>query len=288
MKIIKDAIAYADMIKIGHTLFALPFALAGLALAWANGYTLSLFQIFMLLIAFSTARAAAMGFNRVVDRDIDALNPRTSSRPTANGKISISSAKFWTFSCSLLFIISSFLINNLCGILSFPALLILLGYSYTKRFTSLAHIWLGMAISIAPTAAWIAASGNLDIRIIALSFALLFQIAGFDVIYAIQDMDFDKSQKLHSIPSRFGRKKSIVIAGILLIFSFLFLIVNGLGFGLGNLYFVSSLIIAMGYTFAIYAVLKFGEKSIADIFFYINAGSSLLLLLGTLSIFIKL
>lgn len=288
MKIIKDAIAYADMIKIGHTLFALPFALAGLTLAWANGYTLSAFQILMLLIAFSTARAAAMGFNRVVDRDIDALNPRTSSRPTANGKISIASAKFWTFSCSLLFIISSFLINNLCGILSFPALLILLGYSYTKRFTSLAHIWLGMAISIAPTAAWIAASGNLDIRIIALSFALLFQIAGFDVIYAIQDMDFDKSQKLHSIPSRFGRKKSIVIAGILLIFSFLFLIVNGLGFGLGNLYFVSSLIIAMGYTFAIYAVLKFGEKSIADIFFYINAGSSLLLLLGTLSIFIKL
>ena len=281
MQVIKEAFAYADMIKIGHTLFALPFALAGLCLAWANGWTVDAFQIAMILVAFTAAGAAAMGFNRIVDRRIDAKNPRTKMRPTVSGAISTNAAKFFTIFCSGIFIASAFAINPLCGWLSFPALAMLLGYSYSKRFTSASHLWLGLAISVAPTAAWIAASATLDPRILTLSSALLFQIAAFDVIYALQDIDFDKNYGLHSIPARFGKDNALRIAAFMLVLAFLSLIASGYLFGLGIPYFACTALIGAGYAFAIYSTKRFSAKKISDIFFYLNAGSSMLILAGS-------
>ncbi len=271
---------YADMIKLAHTLFALPFALSSVVLACLSGYDLKLSAFIWIIIAFTAARSAAMGFNRAVDADIDAINPRTMSRPSVSGKISIKDTKFFTGISAIIFVFSAFMINWLCGILSFPALVVLFGYSYAKRFTFLAHYILGFALALAPIGAWIAVAGELDLRILLLGSCLFFSIAGFDLIYALQDMQFDIANKLFSIPSKFGKKATLAIAAISFALSTISLFSVGVAFNLNLIFYIISAIIAFLYVVGFLTILKAGLEKVNLVFFYMNASISILILVS--------
>jgi len=202
-----------EMIKFEHTLFALPFAFLGAVMA-ANGSP-TWQQILWITLAMVGARSAAMTFNRIVDRDIDAKNPRTANRELPSGKLSVSFA--WTFLIVsiALFLLASYSLNWLTFALSPIALISVLGYSYAKRFTTLAHLMLGWALAISPTAAWIAVRGTIDSETpILLSLFVLMWTSGFDIMYACQDHDFDKRSGLYSIPARYGIARSLWMARI--------------------------------------------------------------------------
>lgn len=199
------------MIKFEHTLFALPFAFLGAVLA-ANGLPTA-WQIVWITVAMFGARSAAMTFNRIIDRKFDAENPRTATREIPSGKLSVGFA--WTFFIIsvILFEIASYSLNWLTFALSPVALLSILGYSYAKRFTSFAHLILGWSLAISPTAAWIAVRGAIDSETpLLLSLLVMMWTAGFDVLYACQDFEFDRKNGLRSIPARFGIKNSLWIA----------------------------------------------------------------------------
>ncbi len=199
------------MIKFEHTLFALPFAFLGSVLA-ANGLPEGR-QILWITVAMVGARSAAMTFNRIVDRHIDAANPRTVNRELPSGKLSVGFAWVFLIVSIGLFFVASYSLNWLTFALSPVALISVLGYSYAKRFTAFAHLILGWALAISPTAAWIAVRGTIDSEIpLLLSLFVLMWTAGFDVLYACQDYEFDKKSGLRSIPVRFGIKNSLVIA----------------------------------------------------------------------------
>lgn len=200
-----------EMIKFEHTLFALPFAFLGAVFA-ANGLP-TWWQILWITVAMFGARSAAMTFNRIIDRKFDAENPRTANRELPSGKLSVGFA--WTFLIAsiVLFEIAAYSLNWLTFALSPVALLSVLGYSYAKRFTSFAHLILGWALAISPTAAWIAVRGAIDDVIpIFLSLLVMMWTSGFDIMYACQDYEFDKKAGLRSIPARFGIKNSLWIA----------------------------------------------------------------------------
>ena len=200
-----------EMIKFEHTLFALPFALLGAVLA-ANGLPTT-WQIVWITVAMFGARSAAMTFNRIIDRKFDAENPRTANREIPSGKLSLNFAITFLIVAIILFESASYELNWLTFALSPIALLSVLGYSYAKRFTSFAHLILGWALAISPTAAWIAVRGEIDdITPIFLSLIVMMWTAGFDVMYACQDFEFDKKNGLRSIPARFGIARSLWIA----------------------------------------------------------------------------
>lgn len=200
-----------EMIKFEHTLFALPFAFLGAVLA-AEGLPTA-WQILWITAAMFGARSAAMTFNRIIDRKYDAANPRTANRELPSGKLSVSFAwAFFVFSV-VLFEIAAYSLNWLTFALSPVALASILGYSYAKRFTSFAHLILGWSLAISPTAAWIAVRGAIDSEIpILLSLLVMMWTAGFDVLYACQDYEYDRKAGLRSIPARFGIKNSLWIA----------------------------------------------------------------------------
>jgi 4-hydroxybenzoate polyprenyltransferase len=200
-----------EMIKFEHTLFALPFAFLGAVMA-ADGLP-TWRQILWITLAMIGARSAAMTFNRIVDRDIDAENPRTASRELPSGKLSIGFAWTFLFVSIALFLLAAYSLNWLTFALSPVALLSVLGYSYAKRFTSFAHLLLGWALAISPTAAWIAIRGAIDSEVpLLLSLFVFMWTSGFDVMYACQDYEFDKKAGLRSIPARFGIARSLWIA----------------------------------------------------------------------------
>jgi 4-hydroxybenzoate polyprenyltransferase len=201
---------YLEMIKVAHTIFALPFALMGAFLA-AGGMP-PVKTVFYIVLAMVGGRSAAMGFNRVVDAEIDARNPRTKDRAIPAGKVSKPMAAVFIFLSVLLLELSAAKLNPLCLKLSPVLLLLLFSYSYTKRFTWASHIVLGMCLGAAPLAAWIAVTGEFDPRILFLSLAVLFWVAGFDVLYALQDIEFDRTARLHSIPRFLGVGKSLWVA----------------------------------------------------------------------------
>jgi 4-hydroxybenzoate polyprenyltransferase len=212
-----------EMIKFEHTLFALPFAFLGAVLA-ANGLP-TVWQIIWITIAMFGARSAAMTFNRIIDRKYDAENPRTANRELPSGKLSVNFA--WTFFIVsiVLFEIAAYSLNWLTFALSPIALLSILGYSYAKRFTNFAHLILGWSLAISPTAAWIAVRGAIDSEVpLLLSLLVMMWTAGFDVLYACQDFEFDKKAGLRSIPARFGIKNSLWIARLFHAQSFIVLI----------------------------------------------------------------
>src|SRR5487761_356473 len=191
-----------EMIKFEHSLFALPFALTGALLA-ARGWPTP-WQILWIGVAMVSARSAAMTFNRIVDIRFDALNPRTRLRPLATGKLSMSFAAGFTIISGLVFILAAGELNRLALELSPIALTVLLGDSYTKRFTWLSHLAVGVALGLSPVAAWIALRGDLSLGVLLLGGAVTLWVAGFDLIYACQDVDFDRQQGLASFPSRYG------------------------------------------------------------------------------------
>jgi len=190
------------MIKFEHTVFALPFAFIAVLLARKGLPTIG--QAGWILAAMVGARSAAMAFNRIADLQYDKLNPRTSERALPKGHLSIRFAVLFTIAMSALFVFSARQLNPLCFYLSFPMLAILLSYSYTKRFTTLSHIVLGFAVGCAPLAAWLAIRGQFDWPPVLLSAAVMFWVAGFDLIYALQDIEFDRKAQLFSLPSKFG------------------------------------------------------------------------------------
>ncbi len=201
---------YLEMIKVAHTVFALPFALMGAFLA--AGGAPSVRTVFYIVLAMVGGRSAAMGFNRLIDADIDAKNPRTRDRAIPRGEVSKPMAAVFIFLSVLLLELSAAKLNPLCLKLSPLLLLFLFSYSYTKRFTWASHIVLGLCLGAAPLGAWIAVTGEFDPRALILSFAVLFWVSGFDVLYALQDIEFDRKEGLHSIPRFLGVGRSLWVA----------------------------------------------------------------------------
>lgn len=207
---------YLSLVKFSHTIFALPFALLGFFLATLKGNTGIDWTIFLLILACMVfARSAAMAFNRYLDRDIDALNPRTATREVPAGIISPKAALAFVILNAFLFVLTTWWINPLCFYLSPIALLVILGYSYTKRFTFLCHFVLGLGLALAPIGAYLAAIGNFDVVPVIYSFAVLFWVSGFDIIYALQDESFDRTNQLHSVPVFLGKEKALRLSSIL-------------------------------------------------------------------------
>lgn len=224
-----------EMIKFEHTIFALPFAFLGMVLAaegWPHWSTVG-----WIVVAMVGARSAAMGFNRLVDRHFDAANPRTAGRALPTGAISPGFTAAFVAVSSALLIAAAGQLNRLALLLSPVVLVVLLGYSYTKRFTAASHLVLGLALSGAPLGAWIAVRGSIDLTPLVLSAAVLLWVAGFDVLYALQDLDFDRDRGLHSIPARFGEFGALCFSGlfhltmIVLLAWLPFTYVPGLGLG---------------------------------------------------------
>jgi len=213
-----------SMIKFEHTLFALPFAFLGAIMA-ANGLP-TWKQILWITVAMVGARSAAMTFNRIVDREIDAKNPRTANRELPTGRLSLSFAWGFLYLSIAVFLVASYSLNWLTFALSPVALLFVLGYSYAKRYTAIAHLLLGIALAIAPSAAWIAVTGSLSDPVpILLSLFVVMWTAGFDVLYACQDYDYDRKAGLQSIPAKFGIARSLWIARLFHFQAFVVLLV---------------------------------------------------------------
>ncbi len=228
---------YARLIRFSHSIFALPFAFASVLLV-SKYFQIRSIKILWILIAMISARSAAMAFNRMIDSKIDALNPRTVKREIPQGIISWKGALTLAVSSSLLFIYSTFQLNILCAILSLPTLILFIFYPYTKRFTWLSHLFLGLSLGLAPLGAWVAFTESLQGPILLLGLSVLFWVAGFDIIYSTQDVEFDKSQGLFSIPAQFGIQKGLKIAMIFHGIALSLLIWTGILFHLSFAYFL--------------------------------------------------
>ncbi len=237
---------YFSLVKFSHTIFAMPFAMIGFFLGinygpkyetsilhhssfWPDAegryHQFILFALVVLCMIF--ARSAAMAFNRWLDKNFDALNPRTALREIPAGIISANKALlFVVFNCTA-FVVCAGLINTLCFYLSFVALAVVLGYSYTKRFTALCHLILGLGLSLAPIGAYLAVTGHFAFLPILFSLAVIFWVSGFDIIYALQDVDFDRSQRLHSMPAWLGKKRALKISEIVHVLSAICVLVAG-------------------------------------------------------------
>ena len=207
---------YLSLIKFSHTIFALPFALIGFGLAIHSGHAHFSWQTLVLVIACMVfARSAAMAFNRFIDRRFDAKNPRTAIREIPAGAISANAALAFVIICSISFIVCTYFINSLCFYLSPVALLVILGYSYTKRFTPLCHLVLGVGLSLAPIGAYMALTEQFAVLPIIVGVIVFCWVSGFDIIYALQDESFDRSQNLNSIPVLLGTVKALRVSEVL-------------------------------------------------------------------------
>jgi 4-hydroxybenzoate polyprenyltransferase len=229
-----------SLIKIEHTLFALPLALTGAVLG-ARGMP-PVPVLLLMAVAFTAARAAAMAFNRIADRHLDAQNPRTANREIPSGTLSVSRVWGLVIGSIAVFLATSWAINPLCGKLAPFALVVLLGYSYTKRFTSLCHYLLGLALGMAPVAGWIAVTGTVAPAPIILGLGVIFWTAGFDTLYACQDVEFDRNMGLHSIPARLGTKKALKVAAMSHVAAFLLFILAGALASLGVGFYLFSMV----------------------------------------------
>ena len=231
------------MIKFSHTIFAMPFALFGYFIGLSSiAFQFELRIILLIILCMVLARNAAMAFNRYIDKGFDKSNPRTATREIPSGVISPGAALIFIIINAILFIVASGFINPLTLILSPVALIVILGYSLTKRFTSYSHIFLGLALGLAPIGAYISVTGSFNIIPILTGLQVLAWVGGFDIIYSLQDEDFDRDNNLHSIPSRFGGSGAIIISRTLHILSICFALVAGLLADFGIIYFIGCVI----------------------------------------------
>lgn len=282
--VIQKVTLYLRMIKFSHSIFALPFAFTA-ALVAASGIP-SLRQLFWITVAMVGARSGAMGLNRIIDRRIDIDNPRTAGREIPRGVVKVSEAIAFVLVSFCLMVVAAGMLNPLCLKLSPVAIGVLFLYSFTKRFTWMAHLVLGLAISAGPLGAWIAVTGSFDYTILPLVFAVIFWLAGFDVLYALQDIEFDRSYGLFSIPQRFGIRRSLHIARALHLATFCLLVLNGLFFGLGKLYMAGMIIVAGLFLYE-HSLVKPHDLSRLDMaFFNMNGYISMTVLIATLADFL--
>jgi 4-hydroxybenzoate polyprenyltransferase len=273
---------YLGLVRFSHTLFALPFALFGAALAarGPDGWHGRAQDWLGILLCMASARSAAMAFNRLVDRSFDAENPRTARRHLPAGLLSVRAVTVFWLGCVLAFVASTllFLPNRWPLILSIPVVAWLCGYSYAKRFTSLAHVWLGSALMLSPIAAWIALRGDLQWPPILLGLAVLFWVTGFDIIYACQDVAFDVAHGLHSIPGRLGVCSALRVAAASHVVMVACLVALGVCVPLGWIYDCGLGAIAVLLIYE-HAIVRPDDLSrVNDAFFYVNVVVSLGLL----------
>ena len=281
MPLIENISIYFRMIKFSHTIFALPFALAAAILAWRQ-YPVDLTDIFWVLLAMASARSAAMGFNRIADAGFDAKNLRTVRRAIPAKDISLLSAAMFVLFFSLVFIFASAMLGSICFYFAFPVLIILFSYSYAKRFTVLSHLYLGFVISLAPVGAWIALTNTFSFSILLLSLALMFYIAGFDIIFSCQDVDFDRKTGLYSIPAGLGIKKALIISKIIHFFSFFFFCLIYFAFDM-HLFYLLTLFIIGVLLITEHRIVKFDDLTkIRIAFFHVNSIISVTLFVGIL------
>lgn len=232
---------YLSLIKFSHTVFALPFAMIGFTLAVVyehNTFAWSLF--FKVLLCMVFARTAAMAFNRYLDRKFDALNPRTAKREIPAGIIKPQHALAFTIANSALFILTTLFINTTVFYLSVVALFVILFYSYTKRFTALCHVVLGVGLSLSPIGSYLAVTGKFELLPVLFSLTVLTWVSGFDIIYALQDEEFDKSHKLHSIPAALGKRKALNVSNLLHMLSAAFVLFAGIHGGFNWVYWIGA------------------------------------------------
>jgi 4-hydroxybenzoate polyprenyltransferase len=263
---------YLSLVKFSHTIFAMPFAMIGFFLAvlkTGHGFSWSTFLLVIGCMVF--ARSAAMAFNRWLDAHFDALNPRTAIREIPAGIISRNSALWFVVACSVLFVLCSGLINPLCLSLSPIALFVVLFYSYTKRFTALCHLVLGLGLSLAPIGAYLAVTGAFAWLPVLFSFAVVFWVSGFDVIYALQDENFDKSQQLHSMPASFGVVRALHISEGLHLLSAASVVAAGIRGHFGILYWIG-VAVFVGMLIMQHAVVKPKDLSRVNLAFMTTNG----------------
>lgn len=270
-----------ELIRFSHTVFALPFALLSAVIAWHQPDSpFQWKQLAGILLCMVFARSAAMAFNRIVDRKIDGANPRTAKRHIPAGLLSLSSVVAFTVVCSVAFIATTllFLPNRWPLILSIPVLLFLLGYSFAKRFTVFCHYWLSAALMLSPIATWIAIRGEVALVPALLSAVIFFWVGGFDILYACQDADFDREQRLHSIPSRWGIPVALRIALVshLLTIVALFALWHFAGLGIVFLVGISAVSLLLLYEHWLVSPTDLSRVNMA--FFNVNAVISLGLL----------
>ncbi len=232
-----------EMIKFEHTVFALPFALTA-ALIAAHGLP-SLETLGWIIAAMVGARSAAMAFNRIADLNLDAANPRTAGRALPTRVVSVGTAWLITISSASLLIIAAYMLNPLAFALSPVALVVVLGYSYSKRFTSLSHLWLGLSLGIAPVGAWIAVKGEMGLPSIVLSVVVMLWTAGFDIIYSLQDLEFDRKMGLFSLPARIGADRALTMSRIFHVGMIAALICFGRIAELGIIYYLGVTVVAL-------------------------------------------
>lgn len=231
---------FAEMIKFEHTIFALPFAYLGAFLAVGGAPTLS--QFLWITLAMVGARTAAMSLNRIIDRHIDARNPRTATRAIPRGLLSVSEVWVYTLLSFLLMGYAAAQLNELCFKLMPIAIFFLVIYSYTKRFTWLCHLVLGIAIGLAPLGAWVAIRAAIELPGVVLGLAVATWIAGFDIIYACQDYEFDRTHGIYSIPARFGLAKALLVARVMHALTVVLLVLTGVLVAAGWIYYLGVLI----------------------------------------------
>ena len=267
------------MVKFSHTVFALPFALSAVILAWPR-HEVTWWDLLFILTAMVGARSAAMGFNRLADAAIDEKNPRTSGREIPAGILSKRRVAVFVLAFSLVFVLSSAMLSSLCLFLSVPVLLLLFFYSYTKRFTKYCHMVLGLAISLAPAGAWIALTDSLSWSVVFLSLALMTYISGFDVLYGCQDVDFDRNEGLCSIPAELGVEKAMRLSSFLHILTICFLFLMQLTYGMHSVFYIFLGLITLLLIVEHILVRPDNLKHIHIAFFHINSVVSVVLLAG--------
>lgn len=235
------------MIKVSHTLFAMPFAVSAIAIAIAHQYRTSasetsvygfVWDTLLIILAVGFARSVAMGLNRIIDSSIDQRNPRTSNREIPSGAISKRASMLFVVASTLGYLASTIALSPLCFMLSPIPIALFVLYAYSKRFTALCHFILGLSLAIAPIGAFIAITGSLSVGVLLLGSSVLVWTAGFDIIYALQDMDFDKKERLHSAPTRLGRLGAVLLSRLLHGLFITLLLLSGVALGMGKVFYV--------------------------------------------------
>jgi 4-hydroxybenzoate polyprenyltransferase len=268
--------SFLELIRFSHTVFALPFALTSAALAWHRGDGFHRLQLLGILLCMVFARSTAMAFNRLADRRLDALNPRTTGRHLPAGKLSVAAVALFTLACAAAFVAStlifSFAFDNPWPLyLSGPVLLFVSGYSYAKRFTALAHFWLGASLLLAPLAAWIAIRGLNDLLPpLVLGGAVLFWVAGFDILYACQDVDFDRKARLRSVPAALGVPRALRVAAACHLVMLAFLVALYWAANLGVIYVVGVGAVAVLLVYEHWIVRPDDLSRVNRAFFHVN------------------